>query len=65
MEQTEKKNTWGGARPGAGRPKGRKVYRTITIRIPEDIVQILDKQEKRSAYIIEAIREYDRLHPTI
>lgn len=57
MEKQEKK-TWGGARHGAGRPKGEECVRTITIRIPADVAEILDAQPKRAAYIIEAIRAY-------
>lgn len=60
QNEEKKKNGHGGARPGAGRPKGRNNYRSIGIRIPEDVAEILDRQEHRSAYIIEAIRAYDR-----
>ncbi|MBJ2184580.1 MAG: hypothetical protein JFR38_08760 [Muribaculaceae bacterium] len=56
----EKKTGWGGARAGAGRPKGRNNFRTIGLRIPEDVAEIIDRQPNRSAYIIEAIRAYDR-----
>lgn len=50
----------GGARPGAGRPRGQNNYRSIALRIPKDVAEILDAQEHRSAYIIEAIRAYDK-----
>ena len=62
MEQPneEKKNKWGGRRDGAGRPKVTNCTRSIALRIPEDVAAILDRQENRSAYIIEAIRAYDR-----
>lgn len=56
----EKKSGRGGRREGAGRPKGENNVRSIALRIPEDVANILDKQENRSAYIIEAIRAYDR-----
>lgn len=59
ISNEEKKNTHGGRREGAGRPKGRKDYKSIALRIPEDVATILDSQENRSAYIIEAIRAYD------
>lgn len=59
-QNESKKSNRGGARAGAGRPKGRNNYRSIALRIPEDVAEILDRQEKRSAYIIEAIRAYDR-----
>lgn len=29
--------TWGGSRPGAGRPRGDKVTITVSVRLPEDI----------------------------
>lgn len=57
-QNEEKKSNRGGARAGAGRPKGRNNYRSIALRIPEDVAEILDKQVNRSAYIIEAIRAY-------
>ena len=56
----EKKTGWGGARAGAGRPKGRNNFRTIGLRIPQDGAEIIDRQPNRSAYIIEAIRAYAR-----
>jgi len=59
-QSEEKKNNHGGARAGAGRPRGRNNYRSIGIRIPEDVAEILDRQEKRSQFIIDAIRAYDR-----
>lgn len=57
-QNEEKKKNRGGARPGAGRPKGRNNYRSIALRIPEDVALILDAQEKRSQFIINAIRAY-------
>lgn len=60
QQNEEKKNRRGGRREGAGRPVTINSTRTISIRIPEDIAAILDAQENRSAYIIEAIRAYDR-----
>ena len=64
QEKPKDKDGRGGARAGAGRPKGRNNYRSISLRIPEDVAEILDRQEHRSAYIIEAIRAYDRLQST-
>lgn len=58
QNEEKKKCGHGGARPGAGRPKGRNNYRSIALRIPEDVAGILDRQEHRSAFIIEAIRDY-------
>lgn len=53
------KNGHGGRREGAGRPRGENNARSIALRIPKDVAEILDRQENRSAYIIEAIRAYD------
>ena len=61
-QKEEKKSGWGGSRKGAGRPKGETQMKTITIRIPEDVVAILDGQPKRAAFIIEAIRAYANHH---
>jgi len=58
--QNEKKNGRGGRREGAGRPATKHNTRSIALRIPADVAEILDRQEHRSAYIIEAIRAYDR-----
>lgn len=59
--QTEKKKgQWGGRRQGAGRKSDNPSTRSIALRIPADVAEILDRQDNRSAYIIEAIRAYDR-----
>lgn len=58
-EPTEK-SSHGGKRPGAGRPKSIDSHNRIGLRVPDDIVEILDRQKNRSAFIIEAIRAYDR-----
>lgn len=65
QSESKKKDGRGGARPGAGRPRGRNNYRSIALRIPEDVAEILDRQENRSAYIIEAIRAYNAAHPSL
>lgn len=59
MQKEKEKSKRGGKREGAGRPSGGKNTATITIRIPEDVEEILSKQENKSAYIIDAIRAYD------
>lgn len=59
-QKGKKKNGWGGRREGAGRPTDNPSTRSIALRIPADVAEILDRQENRSAYIIEAIRAYDR-----
>lgn len=53
-EKTPQK--WGGKREGAGRKK--TTSKSIALRIPDDVVEILDNVENRSAFIIEAIRHY-------
>ena len=58
---TPKKNTHGGRRAGAGRPTTVGSVNRIGLRVPDDIIEILDRQTNRSAFIIEAIRAYDRL----
>lgn len=55
--EKKSKGAWGGARSGAGRKK-RDNVKTIGLCVPQDIVDILDAQPNRSAYIIEAIRAY-------
>lgn len=47
---------WGGKREGVGRKKTTR--KSIALRIPDDVVEILDNVENRSAFIIEAIRHY-------
>lgn len=59
-QNPQEKKSWGGKRAGAGRPNVKNNTRTVGIRIPDDVAAILDRQPNRSAYIIEAIREYDR-----
>lgn len=56
----KKKNGWGGKREGAGRPVTNPTTRSIALRIPGDVAEILDRQDNRSAFIIEAIRAYDK-----
>ena len=67
MENQNKKskNGHGGRREGAGRPQTVGSTRTIAIRIPEDIARILDEKANKSAYIIEAIRAYERENSNI
>ena len=62
-QNNEKKNGWGGRRAGAGRPSVKKAVRSIGIRIPEDVAEILDRQPNRTEFIIAAIREYAAKHP--
>ncbi|MBD5423694.1 MAG: hypothetical protein HDR44_01030 [Allobaculum sp.] len=59
-QNEKKKGTWGGKREGAGRRSENPKTRSIGIRVPEDVAEILDRQENRTAFIIEAIRAYDR-----
>lgn len=59
MQEYKTKNGHGGRREGAGRPRTVGVTRTVTIRLPDDVAEILDRQENRSAFIVEAIRRLD------
>lgn len=54
-----KKGRHGGPRPGSGRHKTKFCVATIAIRIPADILEILNRQKNRSEYIIAAIRAYE------
>lgn len=56
MENENSSKRWGGARIGAGRK--RTTSSSIALRIPEDVEAILTKVDKRSAFIVEAIRHY-------
>lgn len=48
---------WGGARQGAGRKKS--TAKSIALRIPDDVAEILDGVDgSKSAYIVAAIRAY-------
>lgn len=59
MESDEKNaQNWGGKREGAGRKRKYENNKTIALRIPEDVVAILDTVGNRSAFIVEAIRFY-------
>ena len=60
MQKDSEKKTRGGFRKGSGRPSGRKDVGSITIRIPEDIAHILEAQDNKTSYIIDAIRAYDK-----
>lgn len=55
--ESSKPSSWGGARKGSGRKKTSS--KSIALRIPKDVVEILDKVEgSKSAYIVNAIREF-------
>ena len=62
MEEIKKKR--GGKREGAGRKATVGNVKSIALRIPQDVADILNKVEHRSKFICEAIRmkaEHDRL----
>lgn len=40
--------TWGGARQGAGRPKGEVRTRTISCRIPEELYSFIESRASRA-----------------
>jgi hypothetical protein len=54
----QEKKTRGGYRPGSGRKPTVKNVKTLSIRIPQDVSDILDEQPNRSQYIAEAVRFY-------
>ncbi len=54
----KEKRQWGGRRAGAGRKATSGNVATIGLRIPADVEEILSRQENRTAFIIEAIREH-------
>ena len=58
--EVKTKQTWGGAREGAGRKSVRNNVKTIGIRVPQDVADILDRQENKTDYIIEAITYYEK-----
>ena len=60
MQKGTEKKSRGGRREGAGRPVGRKDVGSITIRLPEDVAKILEHQENKTAFILEAVRAYDK-----
>lgn len=54
--------TWGGSRPGAGRPRGSEPTRTISIRVRESLYDYLASRAARShqtigAYLVALIEE--------
>ena len=67
MEQQNEtpKKSRGGRREGAGRPRGNNNFKSIALRIPQDVAAILDRQPNRSAYIINAIRHYAATFPEL
>lgn len=60
MEEVKAKKTWGGAREGAGRKAQRGNVKSIAIRIPQDIADILERQKSKTDFIIEAIKFYEK-----
>lgn len=53
--ETPKKR--GGYRVGSGRPKGTPT-KTIAVRVPLDIAEIINAQPNRQAFINAALRDY-------
>lgn len=62
MEEPKEENTrgWGGSRQGSGRKKKYDESRTIGLRVPKDVADILDAQPNKSAYVIAAVRAYHK-----
>lgn len=54
--------TWGGSRPGAGRPRGSEPTVTISIRVPIDLRDLLldrahGMRQSLSEYLVQMIRD--------
>lgn len=62
-ENNAQQTGWGGARKGAGRKKS--TAKSIALRIPDDVAEILESVEgSKSAYIVAAIRAYAQSQTT-
>ena len=48
----------GGARPGAGRPKAEHPRRSLTIRLEEDVEEIVSSVANKSQFVNECIRAF-------
>ena len=60
----EPQNTHGGPRPGSGRPRiGTELVRPVSLGLPADLLQTVDKQAKRwacsrSAAVVRMLKEW-------
>lgn len=52
------KSGWGGRRAGAGRKKTSEGVRTIAVRVPQDVSDVLDGVPSITEYVVTALRAY-------
>lgn len=55
---TPQKHTWGGRRAGAGRKKTSEGVRTVAVRVPQDVADVLDTVPSITEYVVKALRAY-------
>lgn len=58
METNETNKKWGGKRAGSGRKK--TTAKRVGICVPQDVADILSKQNSITDYICEAVRFYEK-----
>lgn len=58
VEAVQPKNGWGGKRAGAGRKKSSEGVRTVAVRVPQDVADVLDAVPSITEYVVKAIRAY-------
>lgn len=52
------KSGWGGRRAGAGRKKTSEGVRTVAVRVPQDVSDVLDTVPSITEYVVTALRAY-------
>ena len=52
------KSGWGGRRVGAGRKKTSEGVRTVAVRVPQDVADVLDAVPSITEYVVAALRAY-------
>lgn len=55
---TPQKPRWGGRRAGAGRKKTSEGVRTVAVRVPQDVSDVLDTVPSITEYVVTALRAY-------
>ncbi len=55
---TPQKPGWGGRRAGAGRKKTSEGVRTVAVRVPQDVSDVLDTVPSITEYVVTALRAY-------
>lgn len=53
-----RKSGWGGRRAGAGRKKTSEGVRTVAVRVPQDVADVLDAVPSITEYVVTALRAY-------